>query len=430
MNPTILVIIVFLVLTAICVPIFASVGLATIFGLHMIDIPGTLMAQTGFSALQPFPLLTIPLFVLSGQLMERGGTADRLINISQKLVGSYKGSLGLVTIIACMFFGALSGSGTATAAAIGSVLIPAMKKQGYSARFAAAVAASGGALGSMIPPSNLLIIYALMAKVSIPRLFLAGVIPGLLITLLLLFVAWLIASIKNFGDTSEKFTFKPLLSAFWEGKWALGTPVIIFGGIYGGIFTPTEAAAVAVFYALFVGLFVYRELKLKDILASFKFTGLMAGILILMTPTIAFGNLAAFFDIPYQVENFIASLTGNPYLIMLIIGVFYIFIGTFMESLAQVVLFTPVLMPVAQALGIDPVMFGIFTVLTCEIGFLTPPMGANLFITSRIAKTSVEDISIGVLPFILPYILVMLAMIFLPQITLALPDFFYGAAGS
>jgi len=178
---------------------------------------------------------------------------------------------------------------------------------------------------------------------------------------------------------------------------------------------------------LFIGVFIYKKLTLKEVFYALRFTGLMAGILVLLTPTVAFGNLAAFLNIPDQVQAFITSFTNNPYLVLLIIGVFYVFIGTFMESLAQVVVFTPVLMPVTRALGIDPVMFGIFTVLTCEIGFLTPPMGANLFITSRIAETSVEEVSIAVLPFIIPYLLVMLMMIFMPQITLGLPDFFYGA---
>lgn len=427
MSDTMWVVIVFVVLTLMGVPLIASVGIATAVALYLIDIPFTLLSQTGFTALQPFPLLTIPLFILAGQLMEKGGMSNRLIQIANALVGAYKGSLGLVTVLGCMFFAALSGSGPATTAAIGSVTIPSMLREGYSPRFAAAVSASAGALGSMIPPSNLLIIYALVAEESIPRLFLAGIIPGIFVGLLLLVVAGGICVMYGYGGKGERFSWRPLLRAIWEGKWAIGAPVIILGGIYGGVFTPTEAASVAVFYALFVGVVVYRELNWTQIYGALRFTALMAGLLLMLTPTIAFGQLAAFYDMPQLVEDAILQFTQNPIIVMCIIGVFYIFIGTFMESLAQIILFTPVLLPVVVNLGVDPVLFGVFTVMTCEIGFLTPPMGGNLFIAARVTGISVEDVSIGVLPFIVPYIIGLLFMILVPEFVLYLPDFFYGA---
>jgi C4-dicarboxylate transporter DctM subunit len=421
------VVIVFVVLTVMGVPLIASVGIATAVALYLIDIPFTLLSQTGFTALQPFPLLTIPLFILAGQLMEKGGMSNRLILIANALVGAYKGSLGLVTVLGCMFFAALSGSGPATTAAIGSVTIPSMLREGYSPRFAAAVSASAGALGSMIPPSNLLIIYALVGEESIPRLFLAGIIPGIFVGLLLLIVAGGICVMYGYGGKGEPFSWRPLLRAIWDGKWAIGAPVLILGGIYGGIFTPTEAASVAVFYALFVGAVVYRELTWTQIYGALRFTALMAGLLLMLTPTIAFGQLAAFYDMPQLVEDAILQFTQNPIIVMCIIGIFYIFIGTFMESLAQIILFTPVLLPVVVNLGVDPVLFGVFTVMTCEIGFLTPPMGGNLFIAARVTGISVEEVSIGVLPLIVPYIIGLLFMIFMPEFVLYLPDFFYGA---
>ena len=427
MSDTMWVVIVFVVLTLMGVPLIASVGIATAVALYLIDIPFTLLSQTGFTALQPFPLLTIPLFILAGQLMEKGGMSNRLIQVANALVGAYKGSLGLVTVLGCMFFAALSGSGPATTAAIGSVTIPSMLREGYSPRFAAAVSASAGALGSMIPPSNLLIIYALVAEESIPRLFLAGIIPGIFVGLLLLVVAGGICVMHDYGGKGERFSWRPLLRAIWEGKWAIGAPVLILGGIYGGIFTPTEAASVAVFYALFVGVVVYRELNWTQIYGALRFTALMAGLLLMLTPTIAFGQLAAFYDMPQLVEDAILQFTQNPIIVMCIIGVFYIFIGTFMESLAQIILFTPVLLPVVVNLGVDPVLFGVFTVMTCEIGFLTPPMGGNLFIAARVTGISVEEVSIGVLPFIVPYIIGLLFMILVPEFVLYLPDFFYGA---
>ena len=219
-----------------------------------------------------------------------------------------------------------------------------------------------------------------------------------------------------------------LLKAAWDGKWSIGAPVLILGGIYGGVFTPTEAAGVAVFYALFVGLFVYRELTLKKVIDALRFTALLTGILILLTPTLAFGQLTAFYDVPTAVQEGITAITTNVFLVLLLIGVFYIFIGTFMESLAQIVLFTAVFLPLVTSLGVDPVMFGIFTVITCEIGFLTPPLGANLTVAARISGISIERISVAVLPFILAYIIGMVILIFLPDLTTFLPNWVYGAA--
>lgn len=428
MNELVLIALVFTVLTLIGVPLFAAVGVSTILALFLIDIPYTLMAQTGYTSLTPFPLLTIPLFVLAGRLMEVGGMATRLISIATNLVGAYRGSLGLVTVFACMLFAALSGSGPATTAAIGSVTIPAMRRDGYSTPFAAAIAASAGALGSVIPPSNLMIIYGLVSETSIPRLFLAGVVPGILVTIFLMITTYIIARRRGFGGSGEPFSWRPFLQALWDGKWAIGAPVLILGGIYGGAFTPTEAAAVAVFYALFVGRFVYKELTAKKILESLRFTALMAGLLILLTPTLAFGQLSAFYDIPTAVEGAITSITSSPILIMMFIGIFYIIIGTFMESLAQIILFTAVFLPLVQSLGVDPVLFGVFTVMTCEIGFLTPPLGGNLNVASRISGISIESISVAVLPFILAYVLGLLFMIFIPEATLWLPDAVYGVA--
>ena len=428
MSPLLIIALVFIVLTIIGVPLFVSVGMTTLLALFMIDIPYTLMAQTGYSSLTPFPLLTIPLFVLAGRLMEVGGMATRMISIATNLVGAYRGSMGLVTVFACMLFAALSGSGPATTAAIGSVTVPAMKRDGYDVPFAASITASAGALGSLIPPSNLMIIYGLVSETSIPRLFLAGLLPGLMITLFLMITTYIIARRRNYGGDGAPFSWGPFLKALWDGKWLIGAPVLILGGIYGGKFTPTEAAGVAVFYSLFVGLFIYRELTLKKLIDALRFTALLTSILILITPTLAFGQLTAFYDIPTAVQQSITSLTTNPFLVLLLIGVFYIFIGTFMESLAQIVLFTAVFLPLVTSLGVDPVLFGVFTVITCEIGFLTPPLGANLTVAARISGISIERISVAVLPFILAYILGMIVLILFPDLTLFLPNWAYGIA--
>lgn len=428
MSPLLILAIAFVILTIMGTPLFVSVGLTTLLALYLIDIPYTLMAQTGYSSLTPFPLLTIPLFVLAGRLMEVGGMANRMIAIATNLVGAYRGSMGLVTVFACMLFAALSGSGPATTAAIGSVTVPAMRREGYDVPFAAAITASAGALGSLIPPSNLMIIYGLVSETSIPRLFLAGLLPGLMVTILLMITTYIIARRRGYGGDGAAFTWGPFLQALWDGKWSVGAPVLILGGIYGGAFTPTEAAGVAVFYSLFVGLFIYKELTLKKLIDALRFTALLTGILILLTPTLAFGQLTAFYDVPAAVQSGITSITQNPFLVLLLIGVFYIFIGTFMESLAQIVLFTAVFLPLVTSLGIDPVLFGVFTVITCEIGFLTPPLGANLTVAARISGISIERISVAVLPFILAYIIGMVILILFPDLTLVLPNWAYGPA--
>lgn len=428
MSDLALIALVFTGLTLIGTPLFAAVGLTTFLALFLIDIPYTLMAQTGYTSLTPFPLLTIPLFVLAGRLMETGGMGSRLIGIATSLVGAYRGSLGLVTVFACMLFAALSGSGPATTAAIGSITVPAMQRDGYKTPFAAAIAAAAGALGSLIPPSNLMIIYGLVSETSIPRLFLAGFLPGFLITTLLMITVYIIARRRGYGGSGVPFSWAPARRAAWDGKWAIGAPVLILGGIYSGAFTPTEAAAVAVFYALFVGLVVHRELTFTKAIEALRFTALMTGLLILLTPTLAFGQLSAFYDVPAAVETAITNVTTNPVIVLILIGIFYIIIGTFMESLAQIILFTSVFLPLVTTLGIDPVMFGVFTVITCEIGFLTPPLGGNLNVAARISNISIEAVSVAVLPFILAYCVGLLALIFFPDFVTWLPDLVYGPA--
>ncbi len=426
-NGPIVMAIVFVVSMAIGVPIPFAAGIATVAGLYIADIPMTLMAQAAWTAFEPFPLVTIPLFVLAGQLMEQGGMSEKLVNIAQKLVGAYKGGIGLVTVVACMFFAALSGSGPATTAAIGSITIPAMQEEGYKSRFAGAIAAAAGALGSMIPPSNLLIIFALVTDVSIPRLFLAGIIPGIVLGLMLMVVVFIISVKNDYGGTGEKFRWGPLLEAFWEGKWAVMAPVIILGGIYAGIFTPSEAAGVAVAYGLFVGMFIYKGLTWVKLFHAFKFTAIVIGtVLFILGSTKAFGQLVTIFDIPTFVLGLFQGLVEFPWLVMLLIGVFYIIVGMWLESIPQIIIFTAVFYPLVTSLGIDPVVFGIFTVMTCEIGFLTPPIGVNLFVAARISKISIEEISVGVLPLLIPYVAMIFLLVFFSGWVTYLPDLVYG----
>lgn len=427
MNGPLWMAVVFLGTMAIGVPIPFAAGISTIIGLLIIDIPMTLLAQAAYNAFESFPLTTIPLFTLAGALMEKGGMSEHLINIARKLVGAYKGGLGLVTVVACMLFAALSGSGPATTAAIGSITIPSMLDEGYKPRFAGAVAAASGALGSMIPPSNLLIIYALVSDQSIPRLFLAGIVPGLFVGMLLLLTTFIVAKKNNYGGGSEKFSFRPLLSAIWEGKWALGAPVIILGGIYSGVFTPSEAAAVAVFYGLFVGVFIYKKLDFKTIYESCRFTAIVIGtVLFILGSSKAFGQLVTLYDVPESLSNLFSVFVNHKWLVLLIIGLIYIMVGMWLETVPQVIIFTAVFLPFVSSIGVDPILFGIFTVMTCEVGFLTPPIGVNLFVASKISKVTVEEVSIGVLPLIIPYAFVILLLCFFSGWVLFLPNLFYG----
>ncbi len=426
MDGTLWMFLAFLIPIVIGVPVPIACGIGTAVGLYFVDIPFALLAQVGYQAYEPFPLLTIPLFILAGRLMQWSGMASRIIDIANALVGSYKGGLGHVSVLGCGFFAALSGSGPATTAAIGSVTIPAMKKQNYSNRFSGGIVAASGALGTMIPPSNMLVMYALVAEESIPRLFLGGIVPGLLLAGLIMLVCLVYARKCNYGGIGT-FSWQLFLKAVWRGKWALGAPLLILGGIYSGYCTATEAASLAVFYSLFVGLALHRELTFKNILESLKFTGMFGGILLIMGTTIAFGQLVALYEIPAIVETGLITLTENPAFILLIIGLLFILLGMFMDSMAQVVIFTPVLLPVVIGLGIDPIFFGVMIALTSEIGFLTPPVGTNLFVSARILDDTLEEMAIGVLPFLMVYIFVLLLFCFFPDWVTWLPNLVYGS---
>ena len=414
---------------AVGVPIPMSIGVSALVGFWLVDIPVITLAQSAYMALNNVPIMAVPLFVLAGALMERGGLADRLVRFAQSLVGNYDGALGIVAVLACMFFAAISGSGPATAAAVGTVTLPAMARERYPAALGGAIIASGGALGSLIPPSNLMVIYGIVASVSIPKLFLAGVIPGVIAGLLLMVVVWVIARRKRFRGSGQRISAARVRATAWEGKWALLAPVVILGGIYGGAFTPTEAAAVAVFYALLTGLVIYRELTWQGIVESLRLTTLICGaIVIMLGPAIAFGQLGALMQIPEQIGALMGGLADQPLTVLLVVTVVFVITGTFMDSIAQIILFTPLFLPLATQAGVDPITLGIIIVLTCEIGFLTPPVGANLFVAMRLARVPLGAVSVAVLPFLLAYFAVVALVSFVPRVALLLPELMGQAA--
>ena len=409
------------------VPIPIAVAIAAVVGLYLIELPFVALSQALYTGLEPIPLMTIPLFVFAGALMEKGGLASRIVAVAQSLVGRYTGSLGMVTIIGCTFFAALSGSGPATTAAIGAIMIPAMVHQGYDKAFGGALAASGGALGSLIPPSNLMIIYAIVSDNSIPRLFLAGILPGLVASLFLMGCTWIIAKKRGYGTAAEAFCWNRFTQAVWQGKWALAAPLVILGGIYAGIFTPTEAAAVAVVYAFITGRFVYGELDNTKLRECMKITALISGtVLMILGPAKAFGELMSLMAVPDLIGDMLAEYTSTPWLVLLLMIAVLILSGMFLESIAQIILFVPLMLPIATVAGIDPILFGVIMVIACEIGFLTPPVGANLFVADRITQVGIDRLSVAVLPLLVCYLLTIVAVIAFPSLATWLPNAVYG----
>ena len=412
----------FVMLLFLAVPIAYSLGAATLLIIYIHDIPGVFMPQTVYSASDKFPLMAVPFFVLAGYLMEYGGISKRLINFASNLIGHVTGGFACVTILACMFFAAMSGSGPATVAAIGSIMIPAMIRNGYSPPFAGAVASTGGTLGIMIPPSNPMIIYAVVANVSVTGMFTAGIIPGLLVGFVLILSSWWICKQKGFVGTSKVSSTYDVLVSIKDARWALLAPVVILGGIYSGIFTPTEASVVAVNYALFIGLFLYRELDWNKIYAAILQAVIVGGTVTVMVGLAgSFGRILTQFQIPQQLSQYILDISLHWFLVLMIINIALIIIGTFMETLATIILLTPLLLPVVTALGISPIHFGILIVITSEIGFLTPPLGANLFVAMPIAKVTLEQISRAVFYFIGILFLMVIILTAIPGLSTWLP---------
>ena len=419
-----------IVMIVLGVPIPISVIIGTAVGYWFLDFPFVQIALSMYTGIEPFPLITVPLFVLAGSLMEQGGMARRIVNVAESLVGNYTGSLGLVAILGCTFFAALSGSGPATTAAIGAVMIPSMMKQNYSPAFGGAIAAAGGALGSLIPPSNLMIIYGIVAEQSIPRLFLAGFLPGIIASAILMLTAYIIAKRRRYVGAGHEFSWAHVWDSFLAGKWALLAPFIILGGIYMGIFTPTEAASVAVVYALIIGRFAYRELTFEKFVYCLKITAMISGaVLIIVGPAKAFGELMSLMEVPTMIGDALSDITENPFALLMIIAAILIVTGMFLESIAQIILLTPLMLPIVVSLGIDPIVFGIIMVISCEVGFLTPPVGANLFVAARITNLGIDKISIAVIPFVLAYIVVLVIISAFPGIATFLPNLVFGEFG-
>ncbi len=415
----------FVVLLALGVPISMSLGISSIFTIwanHPIDI--SYVAQLSFASIDKAAIMCIPFFVASGDLMGIGGLSRRLFSMADEFLGSAYGGLALATVATCVLFGAMSGSGPATVAAIGALCVPAMVERGYDQKFSAAIVACAGAIGVLIPPSNPFVVYAISANVSVGKLFMAGIVPGLLVAAVLMAYSYFLAKKEGWRGEDRPRNVKTKLHAVWESKWALMVPIIILGGIYGGFMTPTEAAAVAAFYGLIVGLFIHREITVKNLLpAMVGSAGTSSMIIVLMAMAQIFGSIMSIERIPTMVAAFILSLTTSKILVLLMINILLLIVGTFMEALAAIIILVPLLLPIVTQLGVDPIHFGVIMVLNLAIGFITPPVGVNLFVASGIAKLKLADIAKAAMPMLGLMILVLLLVTYFPPLSLTLSNF-------
>ncbi len=403
-------------------PIFISLGVASIIVLLFSEIPLTLVMIDLVKVMDMFPLLAVVGFVFAGALMDKAGMAGQIVEVASMIVGRVRGGLGMVTILGCMFFASMIGSGPGTVAAMGSIMIPSMIKRGYSPEYAAGVSATGGTLGILIPPSNPMLVYGITANVSVSALFTAGFIPGFLVGICLMLTAYLMARRSGYQGSMNTYTAKEFRAALRKNFWSLMTPVVILGGIYTGICTPVEASVVAVWYSLIVGLFITKQLSFKGILEAMKLANISTGtILIVVSVSTIFGRFLTMYQIPQQLADYMIQMTTNPVIILLLIGALLLFLGMFMETLATIVVLAPVFLPIIKAVGIDPVFFGIFWVLTNEVALLTPPLGVNLFIAMNISGLPLERVAKGAIPYILLLIGIVLFSIFFPNYITFLP---------
>ena len=412
----------FLIVGCLCIglPIFIALGIGPLVELILNGEPLEGFAQTLYSGVDQYTLMAIPCFVLAGAIMGRSGITQDLEDMMKAAVGKVSGGLAIVTILACTFFAAISGSGPGTVAAVGALLIPAMKKERYDEDFAAAVSASGGVLGVLIPPSNPLIVYGVITSASIGDLFIAGIVPGLLMSFLMMGTVFLISQVRGYAG-GNAFHVRALAVSIWNGKYSLMMPVIVLGGIYTGMVTPVEAAVVAVLYALVVAMLVKRTLTFRGLWDCFtESSTVCGGLTIIMGTAVFFGEYMTMNMIPQSLAAFIIEFVSSKYTLLIIICIFLLIIGTFMETLATTMILTPILLPVITTFDIDVIQFGVIMVVTNAIGMLTPPLGLNLFVACNLTGLSLEQVSSQVIPFICALILGLALIAFIPWLSLVL----------
>lgn len=406
------------------VPIGFSLGIASLaYILYTHHLTLGFIAQNMVTGCDSFPTMAIPFFIFAGELMGGGGISKRLLNLASVFFGRISGGLAIVTVVVCMFFAAISGSGPATVAAVGGMVVPTMLEKGYDRKFVLALIAAAGSIGVIIPPSIPMVIYAVTTNSSVSSLFLAGFVPGILIGLVLIGYSYFFAKKQGYKGDTEPFSWGRAWRELKEGFWAILSPVIILGGIYGGIFTPTEAAAVSVIYSLIVGCFIYKELNLKKLLdVTRNACETTASILIVIGCAAGFSKVLTLGRIPTTVASGMLSLTDSVILILLLINILLLIVGCFMETLCAIMILAPILFPVVTSLGVDPIHFGIIMVVNLAIGFITPPLGVNLFVASRVGETTLDQVIKGIIPFLALMIITLLVITYIPAVSMFLPN--------
>jgi C4-dicarboxylate transporter DctM subunit len=404
------------------VPIALSLGVSSIIAMLVAGLPLDLLPMTIYASIGKFTLLAIPFFILAGNTMEKAGISDKLIDLANKCVGHKKGGLAIVCVITSCFFAAISGSGPATVAALGVIVIPAMMKAGYGKVMPSALMAASGSIGVIIPPSIPFVVYGAIAGVSIGKIFVAGIVPGLLMGTALIIASLILVKKMNIKQ-EKKATGKEVWKAFLDAFWGLMMPIIILGGIYGGIFTPTEAAAVAAVYGIFIGMFVYKKITIKSLYSLLNESAIGSAIIMII---VACASFFAWFctteGIAEMVSQFLIDTSGNKITFLLLMNAILLIAGCFLDAISALYIFTPILLPVAIKFGYDPVVLGVVMTVNLAIGMITPPVGVNLYVACGVSKISLKEISMSVLPFLFATVTALLLITYIPQITLFLPD--------
>ncbi len=412
--------------------IFLMIGLPVFFAL--LAAPGillwlngqtndiTLLYRNVYNGMDSFPLMAIPFFMLAGELMNRGGITIRLVEFSQALMGHLRGGLAHVNVLSSILFAGLSGSAVADTSALGSMLIPAMEKQGYTRKFAAAITAASSVIGPIIPPSGIMIIYAYVMGESVAALFLAGIVPGVMVGVGLMLMIKFMADKYDFPVASRKYTWGERRQASLKAFFPLLTPVIILGGILGGIFTPTEAAAVAVGYAFIIGFFVLRTLTLKEVPEILSNAGLTSAVVLLLVgAAMAFKTVVSLSHAPEQLASLILSLSENPLILLFLINLLLFIVGMFLDAGPAIIILGPILGPIFTSLGVDPIHFAIIMSVNLTVGLATPPMGLVLFVAAAVSREKVETIAKAILPFLAVEIIVIFLITYVPAISMTIP---------
>lgn len=401
------------------IPISVSLGLSSAITLLFVGMPITSIPSILQATVQKFSLLTIPLFVLAGVIMEKGGISKRLINMANSIIGPIHGGLGYVAVVAAMFFAAISGSGTATVAAIGSILIPSMVKQGYDAGYTSALSAISGSLGTVIPPSITFLIYGMITGESISDLFLSGIMPGIVFGLCLCISVFIKSKKENWKSDSQRSSLKSIIISIKESFWGLMSPVIVLGGIYSGIFTPTEAASVAVIYSFIISVFIYKELNLEKLIETLFDTAKTTGIILLIIMNAGiFSWVLTQQSIASNLTEMALSITHNKYIMLIIINIIFLIAGCVMDNTSAMYILVPIIMPVAKALDINMIHLGTIIVLNLSIGQVTPPVGPNLYVAANIGKVKFENIVKNMVPLIIMSLIALLIITYLPWFSL------------